>query len=97
MGRFKLERVDLKTEGEVSRNEKGLVLTTKSGAKFQLVNRPKKDDKDSPPDVFAKIVEGLRAGKTTFAITGEVKSDKDAPTIHLESASVIEKKAEEKK
>lgn len=99
VGKFKLERVDLRIAGEVARDDKGLWLTTKSGVKLLLANRPKKDDKDSPPDIVAKIDEGLKAGKTTFEVSGEAKAPKDpkeATTVQLETAAVVEKKKDEK-
>jgi len=58
VGSFKLERVDLKIAGEVSKDDKGVWLTAPSGTKLLLANRPKKDDKDAPPDILAKIEEG---------------------------------------
>jgi hypothetical protein len=96
VGNFTLDRVDLKIAGEVARDDKGLWLTAPSGTKLLLANRPKKDDKDQPPDVVAKIDEALKAGKTTFAIAGAVKEEKDSSTVHLESAEAVEKKKEGK-
>jgi hypothetical protein len=96
VGNFTLDRVDLKIAGEVARDDKGLWLTAPSGTKLLLANRPKKDDKDQPPDVVAKIDEALKAGKTTFAIAGAVKEEKDSSTVHLESADAVEKKKEGK-
>ena len=97
VGSFTLDRVDLKITGEVARDDMGLWLTSASGTKLLLANRPKKDEKDKPTDVVAKIEEALKAGKTTFAISGAVKEEKDSSTVHLESAEAVEKKKEEKK
>lgn len=97
VGRFTLDRVELKIEGEVSKDDKGVWLTAASGTKLLLANRPKKDEKDTPPDVLAKIDEAMKAGKTAFAISGEVKAGEDAATVHLDSASVVEKKKKEGK
>jgi len=96
VGRFTLDRVELKIGGEVSKDDKGLWLTAPSGTKLLLANRPKKDDKDSPPDVIAKIEEAMKAGKTAFAVSGEVKDGTDTATIQLDSATVVEKKKEGK-
>ncbi len=92
VGSFKLDNVELKITGDVSRDDKGLWLTAPSGTKLLLANRPKKDDKDKPPDVVAKIDEAMKAGKTTFSVSGAVKEDRDASTVHLESAEAVEKK-----
>ena len=92
VGSFKLERVDLKIAGEVSKDDKGVWLTAPSGTKLLLANRPKKDDKDAPPDILAKIEEGLKAGKSTFSVAGTVKEGKDSATVQLESADTVEKK-----
>jgi len=92
VGSFKLERVDLKIGGEVSKDDKGVWLTAPSGTKLLLANRPKKDEKDAPPDILAKIEEGLKAGKTTFSVAGSVKEGKDSTTVYLESAEAVEKK-----
>ncbi|HEY3225393.1 MAG TPA: hypothetical protein VGK61_00195, partial [Planctomycetota bacterium] len=81
VGSFKLERVDLKIAGEVAKDDKGLWLTAPSGTKLLLANRPKKDEKDAPPDILAKIEEGMKAGKTTFSVAGSVKEDKDSTTV----------------
>lgn len=92
VGSFKLERVDLKIAGEVAKDDKGLWLTAPSGTKLLLANRPKKDEKDAPPDILAKIEEGMKAGKTTFSVAGSVKEDKDSTTVQLDSAEAVEKK-----
>ena len=92
IGSFKLERVDLTIGGEVSKDDKGVWLTAPSGTKLLLANRPKKDEKDAPPDVLAKIEEGLKAGRTTFSVAGSVKEGKDSTTVHLDSAEAVEKK-----
>jgi hypothetical protein len=94
VGRFSLDQMNLKIKGEVSRDDKGLWLTAPSGAKVQLANRPKKDDKDTPPDVVAKIEEGMKSGITTFAVAGAVKAEKEATIVHLDSAQAVEKKKE---
>lgn len=91
MGSFKLGRIELKIAGEVSKDDKGVWLTAPSGTKLLLANRPKKDDKDTPPDILAKIEEGLKAGKTTFSVAGAVEAGKDTTTVHLESAEAVEK------
>ena len=54
VGNFTLDRVDLKIAGEVARDDKGLWLTAPSGTKLLLANRPKKDDKDQPPDATTR-------------------------------------------
>lgn len=95
IGKFTLDRIDLKIKGEVAKDDKGVWLTSTSGAKLLLANRPKKDDKDTPPDVLAKIEEGLKAGKTTFSVSGQVRESKDATSVELESAEVVEKKKKE--
>ena len=96
VGTFKLARVDLKIAGEVSKDDKGVWLTAPSGTKLLLANRPKKDEKDTPPDILAKIEEGLKAGKTTFSVAGTVETGKDHSTVQLESAEAVEKKKEGK-
>ena len=96
VGRFTLDRVDLTIEGDVAKDDKGVWLTAPSGTKLLLANRPKKDEKDTPPDVVAKIEEAMKAGKTAFTVSGEVKDGKDAATVHLDSAAVVEKKKEAK-
>jgi hypothetical protein len=96
VGDFKLERIDIKTKGDVTQDEKGIWLTSPSGVKFLLSNRPKKDEKDTPPDVVAKVAEAIKAGKTTFSVAGQVKEDKKTLTVHLDSAEVVEKKKEDK-
>ena len=94
VGKFTLDRVDLKITGDVSKDDKGLWLTAPSGTKLLLANRPKKDDKDQPPDVVAEIEKAMKEGKTTFAVAGAVKEEKDSATVQLESANAIEKKKE---
>ena len=96
MGTFTLDRIDLKITGDVSRDDKGLWLTAPSGTKLLLANRPKKDDKDAPPDVVAEIEKAMKEGKTTFSVSGAVKEAKDASTVHLDSASAVEKKKDGK-
>ena len=96
VGKFTLDRIDLKIKGDVSKNDKGVWLTSPSGVKLLLTNRPKKDEKDTPPDVIAKIEEALKAGKTTFAVSGQVRESKESASVELESAEVVEKKKEEK-
>jgi hypothetical protein len=91
VGRFKLERTDLKIAGEVAQDDKGVWLTSKAGAKFQLVNRPKKDEKDAPPDVVGKISEGLKTGSTTFSVAGQVKESKETLAVELDSAEAVQK------
>jgi hypothetical protein len=95
VGSFKLERVDLKIAGEVSKDDRGVWLTAPSGTKLLLANRPKKDEKDAPPDILAKIEEGLKAGKTTFSVAGSVKEEKDSTTVQLDSAEAVEKEKKE--
>jgi protein tyrosine phosphatase (PTP) superfamily phosphohydrolase (DUF442 family) len=94
VGTFTLDSVELKITGDVSKDDKGLWLTAPSGTKLLLANRPKKDDKDQPPDVVAEIEKAIKEGKTTFAVAGAVKEEKDAATVQLESASAVEKKKE---
>ena len=94
VGKFTLDRVELKITGDVSKDDKGLWLTAPSGTKLLLANRPKKDDKDQPPDVVAEIEKAMKEGKTTFAVAGAVKEEKDSATVQLESANAIEKKKE---
>jgi len=96
VGRFTLDRVELSIEGEATKDDKGVWLTAPSGTKLLLANRPKKDEKDSPPDVLAKIEESMKAGKTAFSVSGEVKDGKETATIQLDSATVVEKKKEGK-
>jgi hypothetical protein len=91
VGRFTLERIDLRITGDVAKDDKGVWLTARSGVKFLLSNRPKKDEKDSPPDILAKIAEGMKAGKTTFAVTGALRETKDAMILDLDVADVVEK------
>ena len=91
VGRFTLERTDLKVAGSVAKDDKGVWLTSKSGVKFLLANREKKNDHDTPPDVLAKIEEGIKNGTTTFAISGEVIATKDSTTVRLDSAEVVVK------
>jgi hypothetical protein len=92
VGEFKLDRIDLKIAGDVTRDDKGLWLTAPSGTRLQLANRPKKDDKDKPPDVVAEIDKAMKEGKTTFKVAGVA----DSTTLHLESAQAVEKKEEKK-
>jgi hypothetical protein len=98
VGRFKLDRIDLRIPGEVAKDDKGVWLTSRSGVKFLLSNRPKKDEKDAPPDILAKVAEGMKAGKTTFAVTGVLRETKDAMVLDLDAADVVDKdkKKEEK-
>ena len=96
VGKFTLDRVDLKITGDVSRDDKGLWLTAPSGTKLLLANRPKKDDQDKPPDVVAEIEKGMKEGKTTFDVAGAVKDEKDVSTVLLESSTAVEKKNEGK-
>ena len=96
VGKFTLDRIDVKIKGDVTKDDKGVWLTSTSGMKFLLANRPKKDDKDKPPDVLAQIEEGLKGGKTTFAISGQVRESKDNPSVELQSAEVVEKKEEKR-
>jgi hypothetical protein len=91
VGRFTLERTHLKVAGDVAKDDKGVWLTSTSGVKLLLANRPKKDEKDTPPDVLAKIEEGIKNGTPTFAIAGEVMAAKDATTVHLDTAEVVVK------
>lgn len=91
VGRFTLDRVDLKVAGDVAKDEKGVWLTSKSGVKLLLANRPKKDEKDTPPDVLAKIEEALKNGSTTFTVAGEVVAAKDSTTLRLDSADPVAK------
>ena len=92
VGSFSLDRIDLNITGDVTRDDKGLWLTAPSGTKLQLANRPKKDDKDKPPDIVAEIDKAMKEGKTTFKVAGAV----DSTTVHLESAEAV-KKTEDKK
>jgi len=94
VGKFTLDRVELTITGDVSKDDKGLWLTAPSGTKLLLANRPKRDDKDQPPDVVAEIEKAMKEGKTTFAVAGAVKEEKDSATVQLESANAIEKKKE---
>ena len=94
VGKFTLDRVELKITGDASKDDKGLWLIAPSGTKLLLANRPKRDDKDQPPDVVAEIEKAMKEGKTTFAVAGAVKEEKDSATVQLESASAVEKKKE---
>jgi hypothetical protein len=94
VGTFTLDKVELKIAGTVSRDDKGLWLTATSGTKLLLANRPKKDDKDTPPDVVAQIVKAMAEGKTTFSVSVAVKEGKDPVTVQLDSAELVK---EEKK
>jgi len=38
----------------------------------------------------------MKAGKTAFSVSGEVKDGKETATIQLDSATVVEKKKEGK-
>ena len=96
VGNFKLDAVEVKITGDVTRDDKGLWLTAKSGTKLLLANRPKKDEQDKPPDIVADIDKAMKEGKTTFAVAGAVKEDKAGPTVLLESATAVEKKKEDK-
>lgn len=98
VGTFTLDRIDLRIAGDVAKDDKGVWLTSRSGVKFLLSNRPKKNEKDSPPDILAKVAEEMKAGKTTFAVTGTLRETKDAMILDLDVADVVdkEKKKEDK-
>ena len=90
--RYVIERVQIRIEGEITRDDRGVWLTTGGGSRLLLKNRPKKDDKDTPPDVLAKVVEALKAGRTFWRVEGDATVSKDATVVRLESAEAVEKK-----
>jgi len=89
--RYVIERVEIQIEGVVSKDDKGVWLTTAAGSRILLKNRPKKDEKDAPPDVLAKIEESLKAGRTSFRIEGDATMNKDTTIVRLAAAQAVEK------
>jgi len=94
--RYVIEKLEAQFEGEVSKDDKGLWLTAPSGTRVLLANRPKKDEKDAPPDLVKAIEEGLKAGRTTLRVEGVAKGEKEPMTLLLASADFVEKKSESK-
>lgn len=89
--RYVIDRMQIKIEGEVVRDDAGLWLVSGDN-RLQLKNRPKKDEKDAPPDLVARLEEGLKAGKTTVQVEGDVNRFKETTIIHLEAVQAVEKK-----
>lgn len=96
-GFYGVEKLELKITGSVEKTEKGLVFTARgSGLKYELKNRAKKEGEKEAPNIAARIEEQLKAGKKTFLLSGEAKTEKKAQVLLLESAEPVEEKKEEK-
>jgi len=94
--RYVIEKLEARFEGEASKDDKGLWLTAPSGPRVRLANRPKKDEKDAPPDLVKAIEKGLKAGRTALRVEGVAKGEKEPMTLQLASAEFVEKKTETK-
>jgi hypothetical protein len=93
--RYVIERVEIQVVGWVSKDDKGMWLKTPADCRYLLKNRPKKNDKDAPPDVIAKLEEALKGGRTSFRIEGDASINKETTVIRLASAEPVDR--EEKK
>lgn len=93
VGSYKLERIEISVIGELSKDDKGLWLTARgSGTKYAVANRAKKDDKDQPEDLVAKLEGWLKDGKKLASVDGALVSEKDVVTVQAASATAVEKK-----
>lgn len=85
--------MDVNIEGKISRDDKGLWFTTASGSTWMLRNRPKKDEKDTPPDIVAKVDELLKKGVVNVVIRGDATMNRAETTVvRLEAVEPVEKK-----
>lgn len=83
--KYTIDGFQLATAGKLEAGEKGPWLTTKSGQKIELVNRPAKDDKDKPEDVAGALSKALADGKSAARVEGNLVEDKDG-NLKLELA-----------
>ncbi len=81
--------------------KKTLILDhSASGMKFRLGNRAKrKDEKEDPPDLVAKITAWIKEGKSAFKVYGEISPGHDLHGLSMESAeeAAVPKPPEPKK
>lgn len=91
VGQYKLDKVEIAVTGEAARDDKGLWLSARgSGTKYLVVNRPKKDDKDTPEDITGKIDGLLKDGKKLVKLSGELVMKDDKGTVRAWGVEVVE-------
>lgn len=93
--RYVIERVEIQVVGWIAKDEQGMWLKTPAGSRYLLKNRPKKNEKDTPPDVIAKLEEALKGERACFRIEGDASISKETTVIRLASAEPVDR--EEKK
>jgi len=97
VGSFKLERIEISVTGELSKDDKGLWLVARgSGTKYAVANRAKKDDKDQPEDLVAKLEGWLKEGKSLATVGGVLVGEKDVFTVQAASAASVERSSRKK-
>jgi len=92
--KFSLATVALTARGELvfheSGDDAGFWFVAKSGQKYLLANRPKKDEKDEPADIVGALRKDLEAGKSQAKVEGAIVEADGKVTIQLEKGEAVE-------